>query len=131
MPSGQSNMAANCQRLVVMLNDTDTVMRLLYFTHTLVRDNLKNLYVEFGTSEKRAPFPTSRVGKHRGLVLEMVHAFIGNEVGSRIGTKHAVMQCNPIVYLTEFDDRTELPETVIAQVEEYLLQGWAGARSKP
>ena len=32
-----------CQRLVVMLNDTDTVMRLLHFTHTLVRDNLKNL----------------------------------------------------------------------------------------
>ena len=32
-----------CQRLVIMLNDTDTVMRLLHFTHTLVRDNLKNL----------------------------------------------------------------------------------------
>ena len=32
-----------CQRLVVMLNDTDTGMRLLHFTHTLVRDNLKNL----------------------------------------------------------------------------------------
>ena len=32
-----------CQRLVVMLNDTDTGMRLLHFTHALVRDNLKNL----------------------------------------------------------------------------------------
>ena len=31
-----------CQRLVVMLNDTDTGMRLLHFTHTLIRDNLKN-----------------------------------------------------------------------------------------
>ena len=41
------------------------------------------------------------------------------------------MECNRIVYLTEFDDRAELPETVIAQVEEYLLLGWAGARSKP
>ena len=44
--------------------------------------------------------------------------------------ENAAMQCNPIVYLTEFDDRAELPETVIAQVEEYLFLGWAGARSK-
>ena len=71
--------------------------------------------------ESRAPSPTSRVGEHRGLVLEKVHhAFTGNDVTSRIGTKHAAMQCNPIVYLTEFDDRAELPEPVIAQVEEYL-----------
>ena len=30
----------------------------------------------------------------------------------------------------EFDERAELPETVIAQAEEYLLRGWAGARFK-
>ena len=36
----------------------------------------------------------------------------------------------PIVYLTEFDDRAELPETVMAQVEDDLLLGWAGERSK-
>ena len=72
---------------------------------------------------ERAPSPTLRVGK--------VHAFTGNDVTSRIGTKHAAMQCNPIVYLTEFDDRAELPETVIAQVEEYLLLGWADPRFKP
>ena len=71
------------------------------------------------------------VGEHRGLVLEKVHAFTGKYVTSRIGTKHAVMHWNPNVYLTEFDDRAELPETVNAQVEEYLLLGWADARCKP
>ena len=60
-----------------------------------------------------------------------VHALTGNDVTSRISTKHAAMQCNPIVYLTEFDNRVEILETVIAQVEEYLLLGWAGAKSKP
>jgi len=70
------------------------------------------------------------VGEQRDLVLEKVHAFSGNDVTSRISTKHAAMQCDPIVYLTEFDDRAELPEMVISQVEEYLLLGWAGARSK-
>ena len=71
------------------------------------------------------------MGEHRGLVLEKVQAFNGNDVTSRIGTKHAAMQCNPVVYLTEFDDSEELLETVIAQVEEYLLPSWAGAISKP
>ena len=56
------------------------------------------------------------MGEYRGLVLEKVHAFTGNDVTSGIGTKRAAMQCNPIVYLTEFDDRAELPETVITQV---------------
>ena len=76
------------------------------------------------------PSPTSRVAEHRGLVLAKVQAFTGNDVTSRIGTKHAAIQCNPIVFLTEFDDRAELSETVIAQVEDYLLLGWAGERSK-
>ena len=71
-----------------------------------------------------------RVGEHRGLVLEKVHAFTGKYVTSRIGTKRAVMLCNPNLYLTEFVDR-ELPETVNAQVEEDLLLRWAGARYKP
>ena len=43
MPDAIWAVRHGCQRLVVMLNDTDTVMRLLHFTHTLVRDNLKNL----------------------------------------------------------------------------------------
>ena len=37
------------------------------------------------------------------------------------------MQCKPIVYLTEFDNRAELTETV----KEYILLGWVGARYKP
>ena len=71
------------------------------------------------------------VGERRGLVLEKVHAFTGKYVTSRIGTTNAVMHCNPNVYLTEFVDTAELPETVNAQGEEYLLLGWAGARCKP
>ena len=59
------------------------------------------------------------------------HALTANDVTSRIGTKLAAMQCNPIVYFIEFAERAELPESVIAQVEEYLEQSWVGARYKP
>jgi len=62
-------------------------------------------------------------------VLIKVHVLTGNEVISRIGTKPATMWCNRIIYLTEFAERGELLEAEIMLVEEYVVRGWAGARS--
>ena len=39
--------------------------------------------------------------------LEKAPVLTENDVTSRIGTKHAAKECNPIVYLTEFDERAE------------------------
>ena len=50
------------------------------------------------------------------------HVLTGNDVTSRIGTNLAAMQCNPTVYLTEFTERAELPETVKAPAEDYLVR---------
>ena len=50
------------------------------------------------------------------------HVLTGNDVTSRIGTNLATLQCNPTVYLTEFTERAELPETVIAPAEDYLVR---------
>ena len=41
VPNAISAVQHGCQRLVVMSNDTDKIMRILHFTHTLVRDNLR------------------------------------------------------------------------------------------
>ena len=91
-----------CQRLVVGANDTDTVTRLLRCTDG--RDC---------------------------RVLMKAHVVTGNDVTSKSGTKFAAMQCNPIVYLTQFAERNVLPETDIAKMEEYLVRVWAVARAKP
>ena len=48
-----------------------------------------------------------------------------------MSTKLAAMQCNPIQYLASFAEKEELLEGDIAQAEEYLVQLWTGARSKP
>ena len=123
-----------CQRLVVLSNDTDTVTRLLRFIHMLIRDGLKELWVEFGTGEKRRLLPLHRMAERMGEPLCHVtgkaHLLTGDDVTSNIGTKLAAMKCNPTGYLTEFAERAELPETEFAQVEEYHVQVWAGARSK-
>ena len=116
-----------------MSNDTDGVTHLLRFAHMLVRDGLKELWLEFGIDEKRRLLPLHRMADKMGEplchVVVKAHVLTGDDVMSRIGTKLASKQCNPIGYMTEFAEREELPEKESAQVEEYLV--WAGARSKP
>ena len=53
------------------------------------------------------------MGEHLCRIMVKAHVLIGNDVTSRIGTKHAAMQCNPIVYLPEFAERAELLQTVL------------------
>ncbi|MES9880567.1 MAG: hypothetical protein ABW185_06755 [Sedimenticola sp.] len=124
-----------CQRLVVISNDTDTVARMLRFIHMLPRDGLKELYVEFGTGEKRRLIPLHRMAERMGeplcRVIVKAHVLSGDDVTSRIGTKLAAMHCSPIEYLEAFAERDELQEKEISHVEEYLVRVWAGARSKP
>ena len=60
-------------------------------------------------------------------VVVKAHVFTGDDVMSRIGTKLATRQCNPIGYMTKFSEREERQEKEIAQVKEYLV--WAGTRS--
>ena len=92
----------------------------------LIRDGLKELWVEFGTGEKRRLLPLHRMAERMGEPLCRVkvkaHVLTGDDVTSKIGTKLAAMQCNPTVCLTEFAERAELPETEISQVEKYLVQ---------
>ena len=45
-----------CQRLVVVWNVTDSVVRLLYSTHCLQHNGLKELWIELGTGEKSPQF---------------------------------------------------------------------------
>ena len=64
-------------------------------------------------------------------VMFKAHVLTGDDITSSIGTKLAAMQCNPLNYLTGFGERPELGHDDISQAEEYLVQVWSGARSKP
>ena len=122
-----------CERLVVISNDTDSIVRLLHSAHSLQRNELKEIWIEFGTGEKRRLLPLHIIADQMGEPLCRVpfkaHVLTGDDITSRIGTKLAAMHCNPLNYLTGFGERPELGHDDISQAEEYLVHVWSGARS--
>ena len=90
-------MAANAQ--VVVSNDTDS--------HKPTSQYWSEPFLDRDwTREKRRLLSLHRKSERMDeplcRVLVKAHVLSGNDVTSRIGTKRIAMQCNPIVYVTEF-----------------------------
>ena len=49
---------------------------------------------------------------------------------SKVGTKHAAVECDPVQYLTNFAENDVLSEQDIQLGEHYLVRVCAGVRSK-
>ena len=61
-------------------------------------------------------------------ILVKVHVLSGDDPVSKVGTKHAVLTCNPLS-LTNFAETDSLTTVDISVVERYLVKVLAGARS--
>ena len=48
---------------------------------------------------------------------------------SKVGTKHAAVECDPVQYLTNFAENDNLSESDIQLGEHYLVRVYAGVRS--
>ena len=121
--------------LLVISNNTDTIARLLRFIHSLRERGLQQLWVEFGTSERKRHIPPHVLADKLGVELSMVilkaHILTGDDALSKIGTKHASLSCDPHRYISDFAESHTLSEEVAQKAEEYLVCVWAGAKSKP
>ena len=62
-------------------------------------------------------------------VIMTAHVLNGDDCLSKIGTKHAALVCNPVMYLSGFAEADEVSCAEIWQAEEYLVKVWVGARS--
>jgi hypothetical protein len=120
-----------CDRLMVISNDTDTVVRLLRFIHEWRDHGLNELWVEFGHGERRRHLPlhilTDRLGLQMCQVLVKVHVLTGDDALSKIGTKHAAYTCEPDKYLHNFAESEDLTEESTKLAEEYLVRVWTSA----
>ena len=123
------------KHLLVISNDTDTVVRLLRFIPQWREMGLLELWIEFGSEEQRRHIPLHILARKLGDVLcrELVkaHVLTGDDALSKIGTKRAALACDPHTFLSEFGETQELSEQVINKVEEYLVHVWAGTKPKP
>ena len=90
------------------------------------------MWVEFGTGERR-PLHTlaEKLGEGLCKVIVKAHILTGDDAISKIGTKHASLSFDPENYLADFAESDTLTDENFRKVEEYLIQVWAGAKSKP
>ena len=77
---------------------------------------LKELWVEYGTGEKRSCIHlhsmADKMGESLCRVVVKADILTGDDITSRIGTKLAAMQCNPTTYPSEFAERKELQNDI-------------------
>ena len=119
--------------MIILSNDTDTFILLLYYTPYLKELGLKELWLQYGTGDNRRMIPLHEAHSSMGTALSksILKSYIltGNDCLSKVGTKHAAMTCNPVQYLMNFGEEVVLSEQDIALAERFLVHVWAGVRS--
>ena len=122
---------SSAEIVVVFCNDSDVVMLLLRYFEQWFLKGLKQLWINYGTGPSRRMLPIhtifGRIGGEVCSVLVKVHLLSGDDCHSKFGTKHAAVKMEPVKYLKDFAEGTNLSENEIEKVEEYLVRVWAGA----
>ena len=123
------------RRLVILSNDTDSVVYLLRHIPHFLSLGCHELWLQYGTGDSQKMIPlheqSIKLGPPMSKVLVKVHILTGDDIMSKIGTKHAAYIMNPVKYLETIGE-TPLPSPAeIGKAEEYLVRVYAGARNTP
>ena len=120
------------KRVVVLSNDSDTMMLLLRYVEDFIQSGLIELWLQYGTSESRRLIPLhlwyTKLGVAWCKNLIKVHIITGNDYLSTIGTKLAAIRLDPLKYLSEFGESQSMREVEMALAEQYLVLVWNGVR---
>jgi hypothetical protein len=120
-----------CERVVVLSNDTGIIALILRYI-ILINKGLKELWVEYGTGERRRKIPMhalhARLGADFCNIVIKTHVLSGDDAVSKVGTKHAALVCHPLS-LINFAETDSLAEADMNVAEQYLVKLWAGACS--
>ena len=129
----QHEVDAGQGQIMVVSNDTDTLVRLLFFIHKWIQQGLRELWLEFGTGERRRHIPIhtlyEKLGREKSRALLKAYVLTGDDSLSKIGTKHAAFVTKPEEYLADFAERRELSKEESIQAETFLVKVWASAKS--
>ena len=122
-----------CERVSVISNDTDTFALLLHHLPYLRQKGLKELWLKFGTGEKKRLIPLHDIlqslGESFSKVVLKAHVLTGDDSMSKMGTKKAALQNgDPVANLLNFATNKELLQDEIAMAEKYLARVWSGVR---
>lgn len=114
------------QRVMVLSNDTDVLVLLLYLWTTFKNLGLKELWIRLGVGAMTRQVPVHIMAERIAIchVLPALHFLTGSDCTSKVGTKHAGMASTPEVFLTNFGIPASevIMEQSIQLAEEYLVQ---------
>ncbi|KAG1662222.1 hypothetical protein GQR58_021027 [Nymphon striatum] len=116
---------AGYKTCVVISNDTDVIVALLFYVPVFLQEGLMELWIRAGrgnTSRFLPPPHTlyASLGRDLCTVLPAIHSLTGCDITSKIGTKKAALKANPETHLQGFG--TSPPSVAVIQhAETYLL----------
>ncbi|KAG1701651.1 hypothetical protein GQR58_004686 [Nymphon striatum] len=115
---------AGYKTCVVISNDTDVIVALLFYVPVFLQERLMELWIRAGrgNTSRFLPLHTlyASLGRDLCTVLPAIHSLTGCDITSKIGTKKAALKANPETHLQGFG--TSPPSVAVIQhAETYLL----------
>ena len=119
----------------VLSNDTDTFVLLLWYTLYFLSCGDNEIWLHYGIEDNERMLPiheiSTTMGPAQSKVMIKAHILTGEDIKSKVGTKHAAKVFDPARYLTNFGETPNLSEEDIRLAKEYLVKVKAGVKSKP
>ena len=101
------------------------IIVVLYYMHIFLRDGLKELWIKGGKGDTSRYIPVhvlyEKLGSELCSVLPALHSLTGCDITSKVGTKKAAIQSNPVQFLSMFRKNPVLNETDIKMAEQFLF----------
>ena len=103
IPHMEDSIQAKNTRIVLLSNDTDVLLLVLYFMQYFTSIGLKELWIQFGTGQNKRFIPVHKLlyklGPHMCPNVFKAHILTGSDTTSKIGTKATAIKCGQIDYL--------------------------------
>ena len=125
IPHAMHATKGGADRVVILSNDIDVLVLVLYFWQELHAHGLSELWVRGGTGDTTRYIPVHELAPKTGpvsKVLPALHALL--YLTSKVGTKPAALKADPVQYLKDFgrDPHSDNIEDTFLKAEEYLVQ---------
>ena len=117
---------AGYKRCVVMSNDTDVIVTLLFHFRVFIQEGLDQLWVKAGLGSSTRFIPLhilhQKLGPNLINVLPALHSLTGSDITSKVGTKKGALKADPTKYLQSFGATERLDDSVAKEAEQYLVK---------
>ena len=111
---------------VVISNDTDVFVALLYHMPVFLDHQLQELWLRAGVGDSTRYVPLHTLfdilGRQLCEVLPAVHSLTGCDISSKVGTKKAALKVEPEKLLKYFGGLSNVSSPVLKNAETYLVK---------